>query len=261
MFLMPSLPHNPIHLLRNDTLEPSEASLVIRRRMKDVGLSQKRLGQLVGKSQAWVSQELLSDTPQVVKRLWVNEPYTFTQLAKSLEWSDHELVEATGVAVPVHQPAILATETAFLDRYGDLAELTVRLPLYGSLAAGIEGFEFHKEAEEFIDYDRRELPKGIDVAKLYVVRANGNSMYEENMTRPVPDGSMLLVEGKALPVDRQVVVAYIPELEIGVVKQFRNMPDDVLLKSYRQGGPVFWASQYPEMRVEGVVRRVTYEMW
>lgn len=261
MLLMPSLPNNPIHLLRNDMLEASAASLVVRRQMKEVGLSQKRLGQLVGKSQAWVSQELLSDTPQVVKRLWVNEPYTFTQLAKSLEWSDHELIEATGVAVPIQQPAALSTDTAFLDRYGDPASMTVRLPLFGSLAAGIKGFEFDKNAEEFIDYDRKELPKGIDVEKLYVVKANGNSMYEENMSRPIPNGSMLLVEAKALPAERQVVVAYIPELETGVIKQYTRSQADVLLKSYQRGGPVFWASQYPQMHIEGVVRRVTYEMW
>jgi SOS-response transcriptional repressor LexA len=229
--------------------------------MREVGLSQSALGQAVRKSQGWVSQYLFGDTSTTLKRIWINDPYTLTQLAKSLEWSDHELLEATGIAVPIHQPAVIATDTAFLDRYGDPASLTVRLPLYGTLAAGIKGFEFNNEAEEFIDYDKRELPRGANLEKLYVVKANGNSMFEENMTRPVPDGSMLLVESKAMPVDSQVVVAYIPEIEIGVVKQYRKTENDVLLKSYRQGGPVFWASQYPEMRVEGVVRRVTYEMW
>ena len=72
---------------------------------------------------------------------------------------------------------------------------------------------------------------------------------------------MLLVEAKAQPAPGQVVVAYIPELAIGVVKQFIETKDDVLLKSYRQGAAAFWASQYPEMKIEGVVRRVTYEMW
>lgn len=257
MFLMPK----SVNDFHPPPLGADDPGMVLRRQMREVGLSQAALGQAVKKSQGWISQYLFGDTQATIKRLWVNDPYRLTQLAKALEWSDQELLEASGVAVPIHQPAVLATETAFLDRYGDPAELTVRLPLYGSLAAGIEGFEYNRHAEEYIDYDKRELPKGIDVQKLYVVKANGNSMYEENMTRPVPDGSMLLVEAKALPVESQVVVAYIPELEIGVVKQFKTTENDMLLKSYRQGGPVFWASQYPEMRVEGVVRRVTYEMW
>ncbi len=128
------------------------------------------------------------------------------------------------------------------------------------MAAGIRGFEKHDEPDHWKTFDRRELPPGTDAAKLYLVKANGNSMFEENMVRPIPDGSYLMVEAQALPENNQVVTAYIPELDIGVIKQFRTEGGNVLLRSYRIGGPTFWAEDYPEMKIEGVVRRVTFDL-
>lgn len=261
MYLMPSIPQNPIHLPSGEGMESEEANLVIRRRMRELGITQKELGKRVNKSQAWVSQELLSDVQQTIKRLWVNEPYNLSALARALEWSDYELIEKAGVAIPVQQPQVLtSSDQAFLDRYGDRADLSVLIPVYGSLAAGIKGFEEATEPEDYRPFDPRELPKGVDPAKLYLVKANGNSMYQEGMARPIPDGAWLLIEARALPNQGDVVVAYIPELNLGVVKQYQRDNENALLRSYRVGGKTFWASEYPDMQIQGIVRRVTYEL-
>lgn len=182
-------------------------------------------------------------------------------LAYLLEWTSEEFYERVGVPIgPVPQldETMERRIFGFLERFGDRAELSVRIPVYGSVAAGIRGFE-QGEHDEYRRFAPEELPKGVDPSKLYLVKSNGTSMYEEGMSRPVPDGAWLLVEHDALPEEGQLVVAYIPERDIGVVKQFRKGAGDAVLRSYRVGGPMFWASEYPDMRLEGVVRRVSYE--
>lgn len=236
----------------------ADPGTVLRRQMREVGLSQAAFGHAIKKSQGWISQYLFGNTEATIKRLWATDPYTLTQIAKALEWSDAELLDAVGVSVLVQQPAALSTDTTFLNRWGDPASLTVEIPVYGEIAAGVKGFRAKSSPDDCRTYDRKELGKGADETKFFIVTANGNSMFEENMPRPVPNGSVLLVEANALPDDGDLVIAYIPELEIGVVKQFKRTDSDVLLKSYRMGGPVFWASQYPDMKIEGVVRRVSY---
>ena len=84
-------------------------------------------------------------------------------------------------------------------------------------------------------------------------------MYEEDLSRPVPHESTILVEADAIPEERRLVIAYIPERDLGVIKQFRRDNENVVLKSYRVGSPMFWAREYLEMRIVGVVRRISYE--
>lgn len=184
-------------------------------------------------------------------------------LAYLLKWDSQEFTEYVGVAigpVPDIESQRKTNLFTFLERYGDKGTFTIRLPVYGSVAAGIKGFEVHREPEDYMRFDPAELPPGVDPACLYLVRANGNSMYEEDMPKPIPNGSLLMVEANAVPVNNEVVVAYIPERDLGVVKQYRTNGENSLLRSYRVGGPMFWAEDYPEMQIEGVVRRVTFNM-
>lgn len=74
--------------------------MLLRRRISEVEGTQRSVGKEAGRSQAWVSSELLGDTQRVVKHLWVNEPDTLERLASALEWSVPELVEQVGVALP-----------------------------------------------------------------------------------------------------------------------------------------------------------------
>lgn len=183
-------------------------------------------------------------------------------LAYLLQWTSQEFLERVGIPigpVPLIEEQRQENMFGWLERYGEKVDLSIRIPFYGSLAAGIKGFEMDEEPEEWSRFAPEELPKGSDPKKLYLVRANGGSMYEENMSRPVPDGARLLVEKDAMPEEGQLVAAYIPELGIGVVKQFHRQQGDVVLRSYAAGGPMFWASKYPDMRVEGVIKRVIYE--
>jgi SOS-response transcriptional repressor LexA len=150
----------------------------------------------------------------------------------------------------------------FIERFGVKYKPTVRLPIFGSVAAGIRGFDLVEEPDGYELFDESELPRGVDYSKLYLVWANGNSMYEEGMTPSIPNGSKLMVEQGAAPDNKQVVVAYIPERDIGVVKQFWREPngEEVMLRSFQRGGPYFPANEYPDMHVSGVVRRVVFDL-
>jgi SOS-response transcriptional repressor LexA len=185
-------------------------------------------------------------------------------LAYLLKWDSHEFYEYVGVAigpVPELEDEKRSNLFTFLERFGDKGVFAFRIPVFGSVAAGIKGFEVHAEPEEYIRFDASELPADVeDPSKLYLVRANGNSMYEEGMSKPIPDGAFLMVEAGAMPAEGKIVVAYIPERDLGVVKEYRKSENNSLLRSYRVGGPMFWASDHPDMRVEGVVRRVTFNV-
>ena len=146
--------------------------------------------------------------------------------------------------------------------YGVKFKASVRLPIFGSVAAGIEGFNGANEPDGFEVFDEWEVPHGVDPKTLYLVWANGNSMYEVGMEKPIPNGAKLMVQHGAAPEDKKVVVAYIPERDIGVVKQFRkgHNEEGVVPQSFQTGGPSFMAVDYPSMYVSGVVRRVVYDL-
>lgn len=190
---------------------------------------------------------------------------TLRTLAYILGWNSHDFYETIGFAIgPV--PRIDHEKQAhvfpFVERYGFKYNASIRLPVYGSVAAGVEGFDSVNDPDEYKAFDPRELPADANPKDLYLVYANGNSMYQEDMSRAIPNGSKLVVHHGAAPANNQVVVAYIPEREIGVVKEFvkgRDM-ESVRLRSFRQGGPCFLASDYPSMYVSGVVRRIIIDL-
>jgi len=142
---------------------------------------------------------------------------------------------------------------------------SIRLPLYGSVAAGLRGFEEREEPEQWVRFDSSELPKGVvNPDALFLLTVNGDSMYEEGLPRPIPYGSRVVVEYGAMPIDRDLVIAWITHKghgEFAAVKQYREGPqesEEKLLRSYKRGGPTFWASE-AKVHIVGVVRRVTFD--
>lgn len=248
-----------------------------RNKKPDYGVAIARRRDKLRKSQTFLENET---NGELYRMFWhrlengIKTPDTLTNrelslMANVLEWTRPELEAALGLDPKtgayiaeghVIAPKPVASGSGFLEHIGEPYNPTVRLPVFLDLAAGIKGFEIHTEPDEFRLFDIRELPKGTDPAKLYLARANGDSMFEADMARPIPNGAFLIIEAGALPEVGNVVAAYIPELDLGVVKQYRQNDDGSrLLRSYKVGGPTFWASRYPDMRIEGVVRRVTFD--
>lgn len=161
----------------------------------------------------------------------------------ALNWTPAQFEEATGVGLPeTHVPG----SSPFDGR--------MQVPLYGDVAAGIMGVEMDEKPETFIALDPT-LPglKGRKPSRLGVLKVNGNSMVSPNAAQTVPEGSLVLVEWGATPSHGDLVVAWLPEHETAVLKQFQE-GRDIVLRSLNPSGPAFRASEEPDVR--GVVRLV-----
>ena len=159
--------------------------------------------------------------------------------------------EKTGLHVPLDPPE--AATKAF-----DAFEPTVRVPLLGSVSAGLR--DNSDDDEGAVLFDRNELPKGVANPKnLRLLFVNGDSMYAEGLPHPIPWGSRVLLELGAAPRESEVVVAWIDELELRVLKQFSRHGALSYLRSYKPGGPSFWEDRH-RMTILGVVRRYVIDL-
>lgn len=126
------------------------------------------------------------------------------------------------------------------------------VPLLGDVAAGgrMDTFIPVENAEEWIDAGRG-LAMRYGLSHLYALRVTGDSMYSERARFNVPDNSVVIVHRELEPVRGDIVVAYIEELDVGVIKSYGE-PEDATLSSYNPTGPVYRANQF-RIRLCGVV--------
>ncbi len=96
--------------------------------------------------------------------------------------------------------------------------------------------------------------KGRPKSRLAWLWVNGDSMLSPSASESIPPGSMVVFEWGAAPEHRDIVIAWIEQLEIAVIKQF-NEGNEVVLSSYNPSGPVFRAGSY-DMDIRGVVRLI-----
>ena len=136
------------------------AAIAIRRRMHELGLSQKDLGVKVGRSQAWISQELLKDPDQTVKYLWAKSPEALDRLLRALQWTPEEFARETGIHIPLEAP------------HPDLSPVArYRIPVVDAGA----GPPMWSEEAEYIVLHIPEL-RGKSERELFAVRVHGDSM-------------------------------------------------------------------------------------
>lgn len=89
---------------------------------------------------------------------------------------------------------------------------------------------------------------------LFTLTLDGNSMACGDVQRQIPEGATVLLHkypGRLEPRASSIVAAYIPEIEMGVLKVFKRK-DGVVLESYHPQGARFPAQQYPRMIIQGV---------
>lgn len=138
----------------------SRASIAIRRRMRELGLSQKALGVAVGRSQSWVSQELLGSPESAVRLLWAREPNILNRLLSALRWTPEEFARETGIHIPLEAP------------HPDLSPVArYRIPVVDAGA----GPPMWSEEAEYIVLHIPEL-RGKSERELFAVRVHGDSM-------------------------------------------------------------------------------------
>lgn len=91
--------------------------------------------------------------------------------------------------------------------------------------------------------------------EMFTLTVSGDSMACEDVQRTIPSGAKVLflgVPGRKEPRNGQIVVAWLPEIEIGVLKMFSKKQDAVVLESYNEKGARFPAKTYPSMIVQGI---------
>ena len=137
------------------------------------------------------------------------------------------------------------------------ARATVAIPQFASLAEGIRKTLEHTPPDDYLLFDRKQLGSVRGDRLLVTMRVNGDSLYAVNLTNPIPAGSSVIVELGATPEAGEVVVAWIDELGVSVLKEFRAEGGaPVMLRSYQAGGLSFFDSEYPNMEVVAVVRAI-----
>lgn len=164
---------------------------------------------------------------------------------ETLEWTGEDFSRETGVEVPTAVPIPGSTDYA----------PTLAVPRYGSVSAGINNNGEPDPDEEPYMLDPR-LPwlRGRNLSRLAVMTVNGDSMVSQNAAQSVPHGSMVVVELGAAPADGELVVAWIDDLSVSVLKRF-DEGGDTVLKSLNPRGPVFRAETH-DIDIRGVVRFV-----
>ncbi|PJI55217.1 hypothetical protein CTI14_06835 [Methylobacterium radiotolerans] len=229
-----------------------------------------------GKTQRQIAEEAGIPQPSYLSHMvngrvnWVESHY-FSHLASALGLTFREIQELRPdsvtqmMAAALQIGADLASDIMDPDQSArDLVKMGAYpingrypVPVLGDVAAGgrNDTFVSIEEAEEEIDvgYD---LARRYGLSNLYGLRVNGDSMYSERVRFSVPNGSTLIVHREMQPTRGDLVIAYIEDLDLGVVKEYGE-PEDVALSSYNPRGPIYRANEH-RIRICGVVVEVRF---
>jgi len=227
-----------------------DPGVVLRRRMHELGLSQKDLGLKVGRSQGWVSQELLKDTEKTIKHLWAKNPDTLRALLNALQWTPEDFTRETGIELPGAHPTPL-------ERMGAEPVRMVPVPILGLVSAGRGRSE-----EEFMGYVG--IPEDVAArypgARLYALRVDGDSMFCEDLPYSIPPGAYVVVCPDIAPNPGDVVVAWDEENEVGYLKEYRPRKDGYqVLRSWNPEVPPIVVKDAEQAQIRGVVVFVGYD--
>jgi len=220
-------------------------------------LNQADLGRLLDKSQTWVSQSLFDDTERTIRRMAVNQPGQLQKLIQKLQLDPGGFSRLIGLDVE----ALLAASQAprGIIRRGKADPLRENLlhsvPLVrhrGTVSAGLVGSGGSNEA---LDY--RPLPQdwlgSYDPEEVFTLDVNGDSMTSTEVAHAIHQGYTVLVHGKLEPQPEDIVVVWLPEREIGVIKVWHEEQKHIVLESYNPKVPPIVLSPDEPGEINGVV--------
>lgn len=172
----------------------------------------------------------------------------YRALLEALEWTPTEFEEATGVppmTTPVTFPGeVMYDPTQRVPVYGNVAEVLMKM-----LAAGIP-----PEPHDHIRIDPRRNSRVENPNELQAFAASGDAVISETAMQKVPAGSLLIVEPGVRARERDIVLAWLPERQLAVIKEHREAAGTIL-RSHSLDGPVFRLGDEP-IEVYGVARMV-----
>ena len=211
-------------------------------------------------SQQWLSR---LEADQTGERIDAANRRKLRTLSYLLGWNGFDFEHHVGVPVGTVPGLgeVGERNNAALLMQGTNTNLRVRLPAFVGLGKSIEAVRQNgmQHTYKYKYVDPSELPVGTNPGRLFFTRTEGADLFEVGMPQSIPQGAWLLVEADRLPSNGQLVLAYLPEQRLGVVKHQQH-GEGVILRSYQIGGPLLWARDYPEMQVTGVVKRVSFDL-
>jgi SOS-response transcriptional repressor LexA len=168
-----------------------------------------------------------------------------TALLSALRWTVADLEEATGVKLNEGLPGAEAYTP------------TLRLPVLGTVAAGLRDVEHSMDnPTDYLSVDPHASGlRGRPAKNLVVVIVDGESMLSDRVSRSIPHGASVIIELGAVPVNGDIVAAWIPDHGTAVLKRYDE--EDAVLRSNNPRGPVFRLIDM-DVEIRGVVRLVQY---
>lgn len=207
----------------------------IRLRIHKRGLGQTELGELVGRSQGWISSRLLRSPDETIRHLAYKEPETLKRLLRALEWTLLDLNTATGLDIPVAPSMLREAELVNPDMRAGTRSILV----YDLLSAG-PGSDGGTAIEQIDipDYWHGEYA---------AYKVTGDSMLPE-----IRDGSTVIIHVQDHASPGNIIVAWVPEVGMVVKELSRVEPDGrhVLTSLNPLFSPI-WAK---DIRIYGIVR-------
>ncbi len=200
----------------------------------------------VGRSQGWVSQELLRDTEKTVKYLWARDKEALDALLNALRWTPEEFTRATGIELP----------GASLERMGARPVTMTTVPLLGVVSAG-RGTS-HAEPMGEIEVSS-EVVERYGSYGLYALEVDGDSMFCEDLPYSIPPGSFVVVARDLEPRPGDLVIAWLKGKGVGYLKELERRRGHQVLKSWNPEVPPIVVSPEDQVEVQGVVVHVGFD--
>ncbi len=223
-----------------------EAGLAIRRRMRELGLSQPALGRMIGKSHSWVNVYLLEKPAETIRKMWAKNPQDLDRLLRALQWTSEEFTRATGIELP----------GAPLKRMGARPVTMTTVPFHGVVSAGrgTSHAEPMGEIEVPSDVVERYGSYG-----LYALEVDGDSMFCEDLPYSIPPGSFVVVARDLEPRPGDLVIAWLRGKGVGYLKELEQRRGHQVLKSWNPEVPPLVVSPDDEVEIQGVVVHVGFD--
>ena len=206
------------------------AAEAIRRRIKELGLSQPKVSRMTGKSASWLATQVLANPEGSLRYLWAKEPATLNRLIRALQWTPEEFARATGLELP---PLSHPVDALPVRRY--------RIPIVDA-GAGLPVWNDGGEGE-YVSLDISEL-RGKPESELFAVRVQGDSMMPTYLS-----GDVVVCWTQGRPETGRVVAVH-QHGDGLVLKRLRYVGNQAMLYSDNPAHPPVPLGQYD--RIYGV---------
>lgn len=204
------------------------AAAAIRKRIKELGLSQPKISRMAGKSASWLATQVLTNPESSIRYIWAKEPTTLERLLRALQWTPEQFAKETGLEIPsLSRP----TNTLPVRRY--------RIPIVNAGA----GLPVWNDGGEFVILDLPEL-RGKPESELFAVRIQGDSMSPTYL-----NGDVVVCWIQGQPESGRVVAVH-QHGDGLIIKRLQMVGSQVMLYSDNPAYPPMLMGEYD--RVYGV---------